>query len=204
MAGAQDRRCVISGTSQPRGGLIRLVIGPDDRVVPDVAAKLPGRGVWISADGALVRSALKDGRLKAGISRSLKCRIDAAALADDLADTIETLLERRALDRLGLLKRSNALVVGQEKIRDALVGDKDRSVALVLSAQDAAAGSTEKVKRSLHGRCALLQPFDRDALSQALGGENIVHVLVWSMGGTEELTADLSRLEGMRNHPQEG
>ena len=40
-----ERKCIVSGQSQPKAGLIRFVIGPDAMVVPDVLARLPGRGI---------------------------------------------------------------------------------------------------------------------------------------------------------------
>ena len=43
------RKCIVSGEVQPKGGLIRFVVGPDGQIVPDVAGKLPGRGIYVSA-----------------------------------------------------------------------------------------------------------------------------------------------------------
>jgi len=45
-----ERRCIATGDSQPKSGLIRFVVGPGDQIVPDIAGKLPGRGIWKSAD----------------------------------------------------------------------------------------------------------------------------------------------------------
>ena len=54
-----ERRCLATGESQPRGGLIRFVLGPDGVLVPDVAGKLPGRGMWGGAGRAGVQVAGK-------------------------------------------------------------------------------------------------------------------------------------------------
>ena len=48
-ADGPERKCLATGEVQPKGGLVRFVMGPDGQVVPDVVGKLPGRGVWVSA-----------------------------------------------------------------------------------------------------------------------------------------------------------
>ena len=49
-----ERKCIVTGDVQPKAGLIRFVLGPDDTVVPDVLEKLPGRGMWVTADRAVL------------------------------------------------------------------------------------------------------------------------------------------------------
>ena len=44
-----ERKCIATGEVQPKFGLIRFVVGPDQHIVPDVLGKLPGRGIWVSA-----------------------------------------------------------------------------------------------------------------------------------------------------------
>ncbi len=43
------RRCVLTRQRLPKERMIRFVVGPDRQIVPDLAAKLPGRGIWLSA-----------------------------------------------------------------------------------------------------------------------------------------------------------
>ena len=42
-------RDIVSGEVMPENRLIRFVADPDGSVVPDAAAKLPGRGLWVEA-----------------------------------------------------------------------------------------------------------------------------------------------------------
>jgi len=44
------RRCISTGESLEVARMIRFVVGPEDRLVPDIAGKLPGRGIWVSAN----------------------------------------------------------------------------------------------------------------------------------------------------------
>ena len=45
-----ERKCIATGKLHPKNGLIRFVIGPDVQIVPEIAGKLPGRGVYVTAD----------------------------------------------------------------------------------------------------------------------------------------------------------
>ena len=52
-----ERRCIVTGETQPKAGLIRFVADPDGQVVPDLAEKLPGRGFWVVAERAALEAA---------------------------------------------------------------------------------------------------------------------------------------------------
>ena len=43
---------------QPKHGLIRFVVGPEAQIVPDIAGKLPGRGIYVAADRAALDKAV--------------------------------------------------------------------------------------------------------------------------------------------------
>jgi hypothetical protein len=45
------RRCVVTRERLPKERMIRFVVAPDRRLVPDLVATLPGRGIWLSAPG---------------------------------------------------------------------------------------------------------------------------------------------------------
>ncbi len=63
-----ERKCIATGEVQPKHGLIRFVIGPDNQVYPDILGKLPGRGIYVAADRAALELAVK----KKAFSRSAK------------------------------------------------------------------------------------------------------------------------------------
>ena len=46
-----ERTCVVTRRTEPVARLIRFVMAPDGSVVPDLRRRLPGRGVWITAEG---------------------------------------------------------------------------------------------------------------------------------------------------------
>ncbi len=198
----RERRCIITGESDPATGMVRLVMGPEDILVPDLAERLPGRGLWISADGALIAAAAKDGRLIKGASRSLKVGVKPSAVPDELDALIESLLAKRILDRLGLERRAGRLVIGFEKVRASL-GDQHKAVVALITASDASDDGRDKLKAKALGvpsqsSCRMVEFFDRDELSQALGRNNVVHAAVLSGGRGKPLLADIDRLSGFR------
>lgn len=194
----RERRCILKMESGPEDALVRLVLSPDGILVPDVAARLPGRGLWISADGELVASAIRSGQLAKAASRSLKATVQKKAVPENLVEQIDRLLERRCLDRMGLEQRAGHLVTGFDKIKAALAKKGTGAPALLISASDGAEDGRRKIRAAVGNTVPEVAVFDREALSRALGRENVVHVLLMTSGGTEKLKADLGRLFGMR------
>jgi len=108
------RTCILSREESPREGLIRLVLSPEGEVLPDIRAKAPGRGAWISVDKAGLAASRDKGRLKGALSRSF--RTGDLRIPDDLEDRIAAQLQRAALDRLGLEAKAGYVVIGAERI----------------------------------------------------------------------------------------
>ena len=93
-ANEPERRCIISGDRAPKGGLIRLALGPDGQVAPDVRARAPGRGAWIGVDRPALEAAMAKGKLKGVLIRAFKT--GEVIVPDDLAARTEAALERAA------------------------------------------------------------------------------------------------------------
>lgn len=192
------RRCVITNETGPVETLIRLVLGPEGVFVPDVAARLPGRGVWVKADGPLIEAAVLDGRLFKAASRSLKCKLPKGAVPDGLVAQMDQLVLRRCLDRLGLEQRAGHLVPGFDKIKAVLGKKAAVHPFAIVEAIDGSEDGRRKILAMIGADVPVIALFDREALSKALGRENVVHVLLFRSGGTEKLMADVSRLLGLR------
>ena len=176
-----ERRCIITGERGPKSGLIRLALGPDGQVAPDVRGRAPGRGAWVGVDRPALESAHAKGQLKAGLTRAFKTgKLD---IPEDLPARVEQALERTALDRLGLEARAGTLLTGSDRIEEAARAGK---VWLLMHADDAGADGNRKldqawrVGRDLEGSglAGLVICAGRAILSQALGRENVVHIAV--------------------------
>jgi predicted RNA-binding protein YlxR (DUF448 family)/ribosomal protein L30E len=186
-----ERKCILSGEHGPRAGLIRLAIGPDGTVLPDLGAKAPGRGAWVSPDRALIEAAVAKGRLRGALARAFKgAPIEVPA---DLADRIAEGLKRRTLERLGLEMRAGHLILGSDRILDRIRAGR---VELLLHAADAAPDGRGKLDQKLRvsevGE-AIVLPVGRAELSVALGRENVVHAALCDRAAATRVAAAVSR-----------
>lgn len=194
-----ERKCVLTGEVSPRAGLIRLALGPDGSVAPDVRAKAGGRGAWIGVDRPTLETAIAKGKLKGGLARAFKT--GAFIIPADLPDQIEAALRRATLDRLGLEARAGTLLTGSDKIADAA---RKGSVALLIHAGDAALDGNRKLDQAMRvglgtegsGAQGLVIPVERAILSMALGRENVVHIALIAPAAAARVTDALGRWRG--------
>jgi uncharacterized protein len=167
-----ERRCVATRRAlTPEEGL-RFVAGPDGALVADIRRKLPGRGVWTELSRAAVEEAV---RAKA-FARSLKTQV---TVSGGLADEVDALLARDALQSLSIANKAGLVVTGFGKV-EALA--ESRAVAAVVTAADAADDGRRKIAAALrrgHGEAgggiALVDCFGSRDLSLALGRELVIH-----------------------------
>ena len=187
----RQRKDIVLGEAVDEARLIRFVAGPDGAVVPDLARKLPGRGIWVGADRDSVMTAAKKGLF----SRAAKAKL---TVAPDLADQVETLLARRVLDGLGLARKASGIISGYEKVVAALATGK---VAWLIEASDGAEDGRRKIlaaARRAPIAPRLLGAFNSDELGLALGGENVIHTALLAGRGIDRWAQDVERLSGFR------
>lgn len=191
-----ERRCILSGERADPAHLVRLAISPEGAVLPDVRGKAPGRGAWVGVSRADLEQAVKKGRLKGALGRAFKG--EALSIPADLPEKIDAALRADALSRLGLEAKASNLITGHEKID---VAARKGQVHLLLHASDAGADGSRKLDQAWRvgeGRegedfAGESLPVDREALSMALGRNNVVHVAVTNAGAAERITALLAR-----------
>lgn len=188
------RRCLATGAVQPKDGMVRFVIGPDGEVVPDLEEKLPGRGLWLTADKALLAKAVQKSLFAKAARRAVR-------VPDDLAGRLDRLLERRCLDAIGLARRAGHALAGYEKVREALranhVGRNGPAPALLVEASDGSPDQRGKVT-ALAPRMPVIDLFDSPALAAALGRDHAVHAVIARGKLAEGLARDAARLKGIR------
>ena len=114
--GATERTCVVTRAVKPVDELIRFVTAPDGAVVADLKRRLPGRGVWVTATRAAVDEAVKRKAFGRGFKREVRA-------APDLGREVEWLLERAALDALGIVQKAGRVKTGFAKTEAALADD---------------------------------------------------------------------------------
>jgi predicted RNA-binding protein YlxR (DUF448 family) len=167
--------------------MIRFVIGPDRRVVPDLAARLPGRGLWLSARLDVVETA----RSRGAFAKAARGQV---TVPPDLTLDLKAALARRIGDTLGLARRAGQAVSGYTKAREWLDGGR---AGLVIQARD---GSAEERTRFLGGRATgipVVMPLNGAALGAVFGRERAVHVAVAPGRLAEMLRIEAGRLAGL-------
>jgi hypothetical protein len=182
-----NRRCIVTGKVLPVEQLIRFVVGPDGVVVPDIEARLPGRGLWLSAGRDMVNTAVAKNLFAKAFRRKVTVPVD-------LAERIAGLLTRRCLERIGLARRAGQAMTGYEKVRSELKAGRG---AVLLAAADGAADGREKI-RALAPSLPLVAVLRSDELGAAFGRSHAVHAVLTAGRLADSLKIDAARLAGMR------
>ncbi len=181
------RRCVVTRERMAKERMIRFVIGPDRAVVPDLAARLPGRGIWLSARRDVLQAANSRGAFA-------KAARGSVIVPPDLLAFLQDSLARRVGELIGLARRAGQAVCGFQKAREVLVAGR---AGLVVEARD---GSPEEIARFLGGHAAhtpMVQPLDAATLGSIFGRDHVVHVVV-TKGRLADMVADeAARLAGL-------
>lgn len=184
---APERRCIVTRATAPKSGLVRFVIGSEGEVVPDLAGRLPGRGLYVSADASALDNAARKGHFARAAKRPVR-------VAPDLAAVVEAGLARRLVELVALARKAGQAVAGLEKTKAALVAGE---AALLVQAADG----------SPRGRAALRPPPGEDTLVACLTGrelglafarDSVIHAAVLVGGLAERIRDEARRLAGLR------
>ena len=187
-----ERTCVLSRRKGTRNELIRLALGPDGAVAPDVRARASGRGAWIGVSRAELDQANAKGRLKPALQRAYKT--NAVTVPVELGERIEAALRQTALDRLGMEARAGNLINGTEKVEAAA---RSGRVHLIIHAADAGSDGRKRLDQAWRvgggGPQGVIFPEPRTILSLALGRENVVHVALTDPAAASRVLNALAR-----------
>ncbi|OUS04278.1 hypothetical protein A9Q96_15105 [Rhodobacterales bacterium 52_120_T64] len=183
-----ERRCIVTRDTEVKAGLVRFVVGPDNQVIPDVLEKLPGRGMWVSANRKTIDEAVKKGLF----ARAAK----APAKADpELADQVEGILARRVVDMLSMGRKAGRAVAGLEKVKTWLIAEK--AVVLLQASDGSERGKT--ALRPPDGPETLIDCLTSSELGMAFGRDTVIHAAMTKDGITNRVLYDAARLKGLRS-----
>ena len=179
-----ERRCIISQNTSEHHDMVRFVADPSGVIIPDVAAKLPGRGAWVMADRDMLAEAVSTGRLKRAL--------DGKQIDDDLPAQVEGLLLKRCQDSLALGRRGGITLGGGGKIK------AEGDVAGLLIATDA----SEREARALKGDVShdwVISSMTSDELGLPFGRPMaFVAILKGHLSQTKQVMRELMRLNRLR------
>jgi uncharacterized protein len=184
-----QRTCIATGETGAPGRMIRFVVGPEGDVVPDLARRLPGRGLWVKAERAAVERAVA----KNLFARAARASVKPAA---DLAERVERLLLERALADLSRARRAGRAIAGFVRV-EQMVGQ--RRAGLLVVADEADGDGLGKLKAT---GLPIARLGDAAALGGIFGREQAVYVAVArdDAGGAfiERIEAGAARWRGYR------
>ncbi len=181
-----ERKCIATGEVQPKYGLIRFVVGPDAQIVPDIAGKLPGRGIYVAADRDALDAAVK----KKLFSRGAKMQV---TVPDDLVDQVEAQIARRVVDLIALSRKSGRAVAGYEKVKTWL---QTEEAEVLIQAVDGSTRGKSKLSTPHYG--SYIGWLTADELGLAFGRQTVIHGALASGGLTQRVVEEAQRLKGVR------
>ncbi|MGG5823323.1 RNA-binding protein [Falsiroseomonas sp. HW251] len=183
------RRCLVTRERLPKEAMVRFVLGPDRKVIADLAERLPGRGMWLSAKADVIEQAARRGAFAKAVRGEV-------LVPPDLRATIEDGLRGRIRDLVGFARRAGQAVSGWQAAREWLQAGR---AGLMVQAAD---GSTAEKARLVGRRdVPVVSPLDAAALGAPFGRDRAVHVAVARGRLAERIAAEAARLEGMTLRP---
>lgn len=182
-----ERKCIVTGESQPKAGLIRFCLSPEGMMVPDVLSRLPGRGIYVTASREVLDKAVTKGLF----ARAAK---QPVTLPEGLLPLIEAQLARRVTDYISMARKAGEAVCGFEKVKDWL--NKDRA-AILIQASDGSERGKEKLFPP-EGEGSLIGCLTSGELGLAFGRERAIHAALAAGRLTTRVVEEAARLSGVR------
>ena len=193
-----ERTCIVTRRKGSPEGFIRVVVGPDRAVVPDLRCRLPGRGAWVTAERAVVLEAMK----RKSFKRAFKSDVEVPPA---LADLIDGLMEKDALQSLSIANKAGLVVAGATKVEGSM-GPK--VPAALVQASDGSPDGVRKMDAAVRRRLGdeaddvpRIRDFRSDQLDLALGRTNVIHAAVAGGTAAEGFVSRARRLERYRGEP---
>lgn len=189
--GAGLRLCALTRAERPRVELIRFVVSPEGMVTADLAERLPGRGVWVSATRVAVEDAVKRGVF----ARGLKSKATAPA---DLPAAIDRQLALHLRQSFAFANKAGLVTTGFTRAEAEI--EAGRACVLV-QATDASDDGRDRLARKFQaiataaGRPApVIRLIDVGEMSLAMGQPNVVHAVLAEGGQTRAFLGTALRL----------
>lgn len=182
-----ERRCIATGQTGPVTGMVRFVVDPEDQIVADLEAKLPGRGIWVTADRDSLELALK----KKLFGRAARQKVH---ISDGLIDDLERGLARRVTDLISLGRKAGRAVAGYEKVRGWL---QTGEASVLIQANDGSERGKTKLRLPPE-EGPTLDCLSAGEIGLSFGRDRVIHAALSAGGLTRRIVEDANRLSGLR------
>ena len=185
-----NKKIFLNSSGINKDDFIKICLSPDNKLIPDLCDKLPGKSAWLPADKALIVDILRKEDLKTyfGIS---------TIISQDLVSLIELILRKKILSSISMAKKSGVLVLGLDTIKTQLVQNRHCLIIVAMGARSLAkksffASENVSIFESL---------LEQKDLERSTGKFNVKYVGVFSKNFKKTIQVDLNKLKGfIDNH----
>ena len=176
--------CAVTREEASEDVLIRFALAPDGGVVPDLQAKLPGRGVWVSCSRKTLADAIKRQVFARGFEAD-------ALVPEGLLDLVSALLRKQAVNQISLARKAGVAVQGFTKVEESL---RKGHVKVLLHTQGAGADGVAKLDRLAGATTVITNSFLEHEMDLAFGRPNVIHAAIAASGLADRLVVQLQRM----------
>jgi uncharacterized protein len=176
--------CAVTREEASEDDLIRFALAPDGGVVPDLQAKLPGRGVWVSCSRTVLAEAIKRQVFARGFEAE-------AQVPEGLIELVGSLLRKQALNQVSLARKAGVAVQGFTKVEESL---RKGHVRVLLHTKGAGDDGVAKLDRLAGAKTIVTNSFLEDEMDLAFGRPNVIHAAIAASGLADRLVVHLQRM----------
>ena len=176
--------CAVTREEASEDVLIRFALAPDGGIVPDLQAKLPGRGVWVGCSRKTLTDAIKRQVFTRGFEAD-------ALVPEGLLDLVSVLLRRQAVNQISLARKAGVAVQGFTKVEESL---RKGHVKVLLHTQGAGADGVSKLDRLAGATTVITNSFLEHEMDLAFGRPNVIHAAIAASGLADRLVVYLQRM----------
>ena len=185
-----NKKIFLNSSSINKDDFIKICLSPDNKLIPDLCDKLPGKSVWLPADKALIVDILREEDLKTyfGISK---------IHSPDLVSIVEMILRKKIMSSISMTKKSGVLAIGLDAIKTQLI-QKRHCLIIVARGAKRLTDKSFFVSKNISVFESLLEQKD---LEKSTGKINVKYVGIFSKNFKKTIQVDLNKLKGfIDNH----
>lgn len=187
----EKRKCIVSGKVLEKDFLLRFTVLPDGHLVPDFKKKLPGTGIYVTANRDMLSAAVA----KNLFSKTLK---QTVRIAPDFVQTIEQLLKKHGLDMVSLSRKAGILRTGYEKVSELV---KKGRAAFILEATNAGSDGHNRILSLARG-LEIFNIYTVEELDKALDKNNTVHIAFEKSEMAKTVEGEFRKISNFLNSTQ--
>jgi uncharacterized protein len=176
--------CIVTREEADEDALVRFARAPDGTVVPDLQAKLPGRGVWVTCSRSTLNDAIKRQAFARGFEEDCK-------VPDELPDMVGNLLRKQAVNQVSLARKAGIAVQGFTKVEEAV---RKGGIRVLLHTQGAGEDGVSQLDRLAGNKTVIANSFRSDEMDLAFGRPNVIHAAIAASGLADRLVVYLQRM----------